>query len=348
VKEELRRRSQETVRALVREFDAEKVASRKNMQNAKTAEERKALVNQLQTNMAGSAATERLFREALARNASRKIQGLACFRLARFLENKASIIRLGKMFDPAQLENATSPIQKESWGHDYNERLNKLDPQAIERDAVELYNRVIKEFGDLPLPHPLATLTGELLLPGRPTTYGAAAQAYLHELRDFGIGRPAPEIDGIDLDGKLMKLSDYQGRVVAVYFCMPNQLRADGTGRPAGITESVRGVAERHANDGFALLAVTTVGPARNGDRDSFKSSLKASGLPARFWWAIGQDGKPGPIQTAWNARLDLCVLDHRGVIRYKHVFLPELFEKAVDTLLKEQKDELVKAKKNE
>jgi hypothetical protein len=110
----------------------------------------------------------------------------------------------------------------------------------------------------------------------------------------------------------------------------------------------VRGVAERHANDGFALLGVTTVGPARNGDRDSFKSSLKASGLPARFWWAIGQDGKPGPIQTAWNARLDLYVLDHRGVIRYKHVFLPELFEKAVDTLLKEQKDELVKAKKNE
>jgi hypothetical protein len=77
--------------------------------------------------------------------------------------------------------------------------------------------------------------------------------------------------------------------------------------------------------------------------------------LPERFrsalvlcylWWDIGQDGKPGPIQNAWNARLDLYVLDHRGVIRFKHVFQPELFEKAVATLLKEQKDELGRSKK--
>jgi hypothetical protein len=39
-------------------------------------------------------------------------------------------------------------------------------------------------------------------------------------------------------------------------------------------------------------------------------------------------------------------VLEHRGVIRYKHVLQPELFEKAVATLLKEQKGELGKAKK--
>ena len=79
------------------------------------------------------------------------------------------------------------------------------------------------------------------------------------------------------------------------------------------------------------MLGVTTVGLGRDGDREVCQSSLKASGLPARFWWDIGQDGKPGPIQTAWNARIDLYVLDHRGVIRYKHVFQPELFEKAVD-----------------
>jgi hypothetical protein len=143
-----------------------------------------------------------------------------------------------------------------------------------------------------------------------------------------------------------MKLSDYRGRVVAIYFCMPNQLQAAGTDRPAPLTESIRGVAESHAKDSFALLGVTTVAPARNWDREAFRTSLKASGLPARFWWDIGQDGKPGPIQTAWNARVDLYVLDHHGVIRYKHVFRPELFEKAVATLLKEQKDELGRSKK--
>jgi hypothetical protein len=108
----------------------------------------------------------------------------------------------------------------------------------------------------------------------------------------------------------------------------------------------VRAVAESHASDSFALLGVTTVAPGRKFDRTAFQTSLKASGLPARFWWDIGQDGKPGPIQSAWNARTDLYVLDRRGVIRYKHVFRPRLFEKAVATLLKEQKDELGRSKK--
>jgi hypothetical protein len=298
--------------------------------------------------MLGSTATERLFREVLAKNPSRKIQALACYHLARFLENQASFIRLGKMFDPAEREiwEFPIPIQKESWGHDYMERLYKLDPQDVEREEMQLYERLLKDFGDIPLPHPLPNPTEALLLPGRPTTYGEAAQLYLRELKDLGIGRPAPEIDGVDLDGRPMKLSDYRGRVVAIYFCGPNQLQADGTGRPATITESVRGVAETHAKDSFALLGLTTVGPGRNWDREAFKTSLKASGLPARFWWDIGQDGKPGLIQTAWNARIAFYVLDHRAVIRYKHVLTPELLEKAVATLLKEQKDELGRSKK--
>ena len=142
-----------------------------------------------------------------------------------------------------------------------------------------------------------------------------------------------------------MKLSDYRGRVVALYFCSPTQMHANDTRRTPSVTEFVRGVAASHSDDAFALLGVSTVGVGQNADRESFKVSLKTSGLPARFWWDIGPDGKPGPIQTAWNARLDLYVLDHHGVIRYKHVFRPELFEKAVATLLKEQKDELGRAK---
>jgi RNA polymerase sigma factor (sigma-70 family) len=407
VKEKVRRRSEENIRALLREYEAESVASRNTVQNAKTADERKALpfrrrpnpasyagallqeaeadpgtdsaeealiwivthlpygsmserakemiardyiqsekieplFDHVQTNMAGSTATERLFREALAKNPNRKIQGIACYYLAHYLENKAAFIRLATLSDPTQREKDESAIRKESWGHDYAERLSKLDPLGIDRDALQLYERVVKEFDDLPLPH----LTHERLLPERPTTYGSAAQAYLRELRDLGIGRPAPEIDGIDLDGRPMKLSDYRGRVLAIYFCMPNLLQTDGTVRWATITKSVHGVAARHANDVFAVLGVTSVGPGHTPDRDAFKASLKASGLPARFWWDIGQYGKPGPIQTAWNATVGLYVLDHRGVIRYKHVVQPESLEKAVATLLQEQKDELGRSKK--
>jgi hypothetical protein len=135
---------------------------------------------------------------------------------------------------------------------------------------------------------------------------------------------------------------------VAIYCCMPNQLRADGTGRPAAVTELASAVARSHAAEPFAMLGVTTVGMGRASDQESFKTSLRASGLPARFWWDISADGKPGPIQTAWNARVDLYVLDYRGLLRYKHVLGPTLLEKAVATLLKEQKDEQIGPKRNE
>ncbi len=293
-----------------------------------------------QIQMPGSKATERLFREALAKNPNHKIRCLACFYLGRFLDSQATYIRLGRMFDPEQLKTEGVPIRKESWGYDFEERLNKLDPKSLEREAASLYERVIKDFADIPLPSPPPPPTGYQLLPWRPKTYGDAARRYLHELKDLEIGRPAPEIEGVDLDGKPMKLSDYRGKVVALYFCGPTQLSADGTGKPAPVTKSVREVALRHSHQPFALLGVATRFPGRVLEREAFKRFLQASGLPARFWWDQGPDGKPGPISMDWNGRVDLYVIDPQGMIRYKHTLRPELFEKAVTTLLKERSNE--------
>ncbi len=55
--------------------------------------------------------------------------------------------------------------------------------------------------------------------------YLAEAQDELAELRQRAVGRPAPEITGIDLEDKSMTLSDYRGRVVLLNFwatwCFP-------------------------------------------------------------------------------------------------------------------------------
>ena len=203
-----------------------------------------------------------------------------------------------------------------------------------------MYERVIQEFADIPLSNPPYPPTSYQLLPGRPKTYGDAARRYLHELRDLEIGRPAPEIEGVDLDGKPMKLSDYRGKVVALYFCGPGLLSVAGTGKPAPVTQSVRGVALRHANEPFVLLGVATPSPGPEIEREAFKRLLQASGLPARFWWDKGPEGKPGSILMDWNGRVDLYVIDTLGMIRYKHMLRPDLFEKAVTTLLKERGDE--------
>jgi thiol-disulfide isomerase/thioredoxin len=45
-----------------------------------------------------------------------------------------------------------------------------------------------------------------------------AAKGQLDELRSRALGKPAPEIDGPDLDGHPMKLSEYRGKVVLLSF----------------------------------------------------------------------------------------------------------------------------------
>jgi len=54
----------------------------------------------------------------------------------------------------------------------------------------------------------------------RATTYGAMAKAHLnvHDPAALAIGKPAPEIEGIDHNGKPMRLSDFRGKVVVLDF----------------------------------------------------------------------------------------------------------------------------------
>ena len=46
----------------------------------------------------------------------------------------------------------------------------------------------------------------------------AAARADLFEMRNLAVGKPAPEIEGVDVDGVAFKLSDYRGKVVLLDF----------------------------------------------------------------------------------------------------------------------------------
>jgi cytochrome oxidase Cu insertion factor (SCO1/SenC/PrrC family) len=44
------------------------------------------------------------------------------------------------------------------------------------------------------------------------------ARAYLREHRELAVGKPAPEIEGVDLDGQKFRLADYRGKVVVLDF----------------------------------------------------------------------------------------------------------------------------------
>jgi len=74
--------------------------------------------------------------------------------------------------------------------------------EPFEREAEQLFQQVIDKYADLK----------------HITSLGREAEAHLFELRHLAIGRVAPELDGEDLDGKPMKLSDYRGKIVLLDF----------------------------------------------------------------------------------------------------------------------------------
>lgn len=83
-----------------------------------------------------------------------------------------------------------------------------------QKDADELAAAAEKAF------EAAAKEYGEVKLPGRGEgqTIAEAAKVELFELRNLRVGKPAPEIEGEDLDGKKFKLSDYKGKVVVLDF----------------------------------------------------------------------------------------------------------------------------------
>ena len=70
-------------------------------------------------------------------------------------------------------------------------------------EAEKLFEAVVEKYADLP---------------GFRGTLGKASEAMLFEIRNLSVGKPAPDIEGQDVDGKRFKLSDYRGKVVVLDF----------------------------------------------------------------------------------------------------------------------------------
>ncbi len=150
-------------------------------------------------------------------------------------------------------------------------------------------------------------------------------------LKDFPakVGAPAPEIDGKDLEGKPMKLSDYRGKVVVLGFW-------ESASTPSmAMVRRERTLADRLKDRPFALLGVNA-----DEDRQQAAKAVRAEKLTWRSW----SDGKPGIIAERWEVGSwpTLYILDARGVIRYRSGKPGETsgfgdeFEKVLAEVLKE------------
>jgi len=178
--------------------------------------------------------------------------------------------------------------------------------QPAATEAERLFQRVISDFGE-------GQSDGRKL--------SDLAERELYELQRLAVGKLAPEIEGEDLDGRKMKLSDYRGKVVVLAFW--------GTwcGPCMQMVPDERRLVARLAGKPFALVGVNS-----DTDQTRLKTVLRKEGIT----WRSFRDGAASDaIAKAWNVRSwpAVYVLDRKGVIRYRNLRGRELDE-AVDALL--------------
>lgn len=172
--------------------------------------------------------------------------------------------------------------------------LKKLDVSQTNAEAARLFERVITEFADVS--HHGKSLADH-------------AKPYYDSVTKVAIGKRAPEIDGRDVSGKALKLSDFRGKVVVISFwgtsCKPCM----------AMLPDEKKLVDRMKGRPFVLLGVNA-----DVDRKKLADAIEKHGITWPNLWD-GRDPKL-PICRKWliSAWPTIVVLDHKGVIRFKHL----------------------------
>ncbi len=175
--------------------------------------------------------------------------------------------------------------------------------------AEEQFERVAKEYG--------TQVHGS-------TTLGEAARTQMHALRHLSVGRPVEDIVGPDMNGKLMKLSDYRGKVVVLDFW------ANWCGFCRQMFPYEKDLVKRMRDQPFAMVGVNC-----DSDKKDLKREMERHGINWPSWWDVN-----GKIRTRWQLEgLPLIFLiDHKGVVRqrYSGFVQGEVLDAAINKLMEE------------
>lgn len=134
---------------------------------------------------------EQRLRILIEKSPHREVRGRATFDLATYLARLPDLV-----------EFADDPRMAESLGETGVSYLKNF-VQSDER-VEALYTTVANDYADI--------------RGARGGTLGAEVEKALFALRHLGIGKVAPDIEGVDLDGEAFKLGEYRGNVVMLDF----------------------------------------------------------------------------------------------------------------------------------
>ena len=142
--------------------------------------------------------TENFLRKVLKENPFPEAKGHACFTLARYRKRLAGTARALKA------NPALKASYKRFYGEDFFNQITSAPPKEMDKEVEKLLLRVTTEFKEIKT--------------GYGRTLGKMAAGDLFEIRNLGIGKVAPDIEGEDVEGVKFKLSDYRGKVVVIDF----------------------------------------------------------------------------------------------------------------------------------
>lgn len=144
-----------------------------------------------------SAKAEQLLRTLIEKSPHKSVQAHACYYLAALLDLEANIVEQLKA--APELE----PRLVQYYGTEYGPHLASLDPVKLEEEREAVYQRLLKSFADIEI---------------EDAKLGDVAKKRLFRIRHLSVGKVAPDIQGEDIAGQPLKLSNYRGKVVMLAF----------------------------------------------------------------------------------------------------------------------------------
>jgi thiol-disulfide isomerase/thioredoxin len=147
-----------------------------------------------------------------------------------------------------------------------------------------------------------STQNSKQSLPANASTVNATA-AQIGQKGDCTVGSMAPEIEGRDLGGARLRLSDYRGKVVMLEFW------AGWCPYCRKLFPYERDLVKKMRGRPFALLGV-------NVDKKADAAAIQRKRVTT---WRSFQDGPNGPIGARWGVTgyPHIFILDHKGTIRF-------------------------------